>query len=343
MDTTKQAVSRPISHFADKLTNGRRTYSVCDSCESGPDFDHRFEQFRDFVDNLHEMFRDTTSALMDDQRDTFQDRYDTVRDSLADLRDQLIENRSDQIDYQRYVATRLTVSTGYSSHTTYRGRDNGVPQQMIDPTLAFHHSSGFGIEISSYWADHTPKPWDGVAASLSYEFTAGKIIGGELSYDHFWFSDSSHSAKSVFKNMFEASLSFNWPVLSLSVDGDLATGAASEFTLATSASHEFEIPLTLYDKIFIEPTLTATIGEQNSKLTTLRVKGGKANKVGGGGAQAKNMFGILDYEAALPLTIDVGLVTLSPSIIYVIPVNVIDLSTTKAFVDFEFGISLAFY
>jgi hypothetical protein len=341
-DTTKLAVRNPISRFAEDLTRASRAYSFCDSCESGPDFNDRFEQFRDIVDNLHDAFRDTTSALMDDHRDALQDKYEILRDSLADLRDNLIDNRLGEIDYQRYVATRLAVSTGYSSHTSYRGRDNGVPQQMIAPSVAFHHSSGLGVEVSTYWLDQTPKRWDDVAASLTYEFTAGSIVGGELSYSHFWFSDSSLSSKSVFKNAFGASLSLNWPVVSFSVEGDLATGEASEFTFAVSASHEFEIPLTLYKRILIDPTMTAVIGEQNSTLTTLR-KGPKGKRVVGVQTQTNNTFGILDYEASLPITIDLGPITLSPSLTYVVPLNVIDLSTTKAFVDFEFGVSLTFH
>ncbi|MCX6143298.1 MAG: hypothetical protein NTZ35_08765 [Ignavibacteriales bacterium] len=342
-DTTKQAVSGPISHFSDELTRGKRTYSACDSCESDPDFNDRFEQFREFVDNLHDGFHDTTAALMDDHKDLFQDKYDTIHDSLADLRDILIENRLDEIDYQRYVATRLTASTWYSSHTTYRGRDNGVPQQMIAPSLAFRHSSGFGIEISTYWLDQSPKRWDDVAASATYEFILGSLLGGEFSYSHFWFSDSSQSAKSVFKNDFGASFSLNWPVLSLSVDGDLATGNASEFTTVVSASHDFEFPLTLYNKISLEPTLTAIIGEQNSTLTTLRTKGVKGKKVVGVQTQTNNTFGILDYEVSFPITIVLGPLTLSPSVVYIVPMNVVDLSTEKAFVDFEFVVSLAFH
>jgi len=341
-DTSKQTISGPLSDFSGELFKGRNTYAVCDSCESDSDFDDRFEQFRSFVDSLHDVFNDTTTALMDDRKDTFQDRYYTVHDSLADLRDILIENRLNEIDYQRYVATRLTVAAGYSSRTTYRGRDNGVPQQMISPSLAFHHTSGFGIEVSTYWLYQTPKQWDDVAASVSYEFSVGNLLGGEVSYSHFWFSDSSRSSKSVFKNDFGASLSLNWPVLSLSVDGDVATGDASEFTLAVSASDEFGIPLTLHSNISFAPSVTATFGEQNSTLTTLR-KGPKGKKVVGVQTQTSNTFGILDYELSLPVTIVLGPLTLSPSVNYIMPLNVIDQSTTKSFVDVEFGINWAFH
>jgi hypothetical protein len=341
-DTAKQAVGGPITNFFGELTKAQSAYSVCDSCESRSDFDDRFEQFGSFVDSLRDIFNDTTAALMDDRNDAFQDRYDTIHDSLADLRDILIENRLNEIDYQRFVATRLTVAAGYSSRTTYRGRDNGLPQQMISPSLAYHHKSGFGIEVSTFWLDQTPKRWDDVAASVGYEFNIGSILGGNLSYSHFWFSDSSRSAKSVFRNDFGASLSLNLPVLSLFVDGDIATGDASEFTLAVSASHEFEIPLTLYNNITIAPALTAIVGEQNSTLTTLR-KGPKGKKVVGVQTQTSNTFGILDYELSLPVTIVLGPLTISPSVNYIMPLNVIDQSSTKSFVDFECGISWAFY
>lgn len=340
-DTSKRAVSATISSFAEELAKGKGTYSICDSCESSTDFNDRLEEFREFIDNLRDAFHDTTATLVENHNDIVQERYDTMHDSLTDLRDILMENRLNELDYQRYVATRLTISAGYSSHSTYRGRDNGVKQQMIAPSISFYHSSGFGLEVSTYWLDQTPKRWDDVAASITYEFTVGSFLGGELSYSHFWFSDSSLSAKSVFKNSIGASLSLNSPVLLLSVGGDLAIGNASEFTMTLSASHEFEFPLTLHNNISLGPAVRAVIGEQNSELTTLR-KGPKWRKVVGVQTQTSNTFGILDYEVSFPLTIVLGTLTLSPSVVYVAPMNVIDASTAKAFVDFEFAISLAF-
>jgi hypothetical protein len=340
VDTTNQRLGGHMSYFATELSEEKKTYSACDSCEAVSDFNDRYEEFRDFVANVREFIRDTTSTLVDDRRDNLQDRYEAIRDSLADLRDKLIENRLNQIDYERYAATHFAASVGYSSHASYRGRDNGVPQQMIAPAVGFHHSSGFGIEVSTYWLDQTPKQWDDVAVAVSYEFTAGSRISGGLSYSHFWFSDSSRSAQSVFNNALDASLSLNVGVLTLSVGGALAMGDASEFTFAVSVSHVFEMPLTLYNRISLEPALTAAIGEQNSTLTTLR-KGPRGKKVVGVQTQTSNTFGILDYEVELPLTIILGKVTISPSLAYIKPVNVIDQSTTEAFFDFAVGVSLA--
>jgi hypothetical protein len=256
----------------------------------------------------------------------------------------LIDNRLDDIDYQRYFATRFVISTDYSSHLNYRGRDNGVSQQMLAPSLAFHHSSGFGVALSAALVDQTSNKLDDITLTANYEFFWGNILGVDLSYNHFWFNDSSKSAKSVFTNAVDASLTLNWPVLILGIDGGLAIGNASEFTLVTSASHPFEFPLTLYDKITIEPTLTAVIGEQNNTLTSLRaIKGPKGKKVIGTQTttQAKNMFGILDYEASLPVTLEWGRVTIAPEFNYVMPVNVVDLSTKDPFVSFDLTVSIA--
>jgi hypothetical protein len=341
-DTGKRSIDGPVVRFVNEVARGKRTYSVCDDCESIAAVHDRFEEFRDFVELERDSFRDTVATLMDDRRDALQDAFETVRDSLTDLRDLLIERRLGEIDYQRYEATRLTISAGYASHTSYRGRDNGVAQRMIAPSVEFHHSSGFSIMASTSWVDQEGKSWDGASASAMYEFTIGDIFGAGVSYSHFWFSDSSLSSKSVFKNAFGANASLSFPLVSFSLDADLATGSASEFTLAASASHSFEIPLTLYNGISIEPTLTAIVGEQNSSLTTIRTRGAKGKKVVGVTTQTNNSFGILAYELSLPVTINLGPVTLAPSLIYTIPKNVIDLSTTSPFLDFEFVVSLAF-
>ena len=343
-DTSKRAVGASFDYFLNELTKGKKAYLVCDSCESVRDFIDRLDEFRDFVDNLHESYHDTTSSLMDDQRDTFQDRYENARDSLGDLRDHLIDNRLDEIDYQRYFATRFDVSTDYSNHMNYRGRDNGVSQQLLAPSLSFHHSSGLGIALSAALVDQSSNQLDNIALTASYEFFLGSIFVVDLSYNHFWFSDSSKSEKSVFNNAVDASLTLNLPVLTLGLDGNLAMGSASEFTVAASASHSFEIPLTLYDKISIEPALTAVIGEQNSALTTLRaIKGPKGKKVIGTQTltQTNNMFGILDYEVSIPVTIEWGRVTMAPQLTYIALVNVVDLSTRDPFVSFDLTVSVA--
>jgi hypothetical protein len=342
-DTAKQAMNGLLAHFVTEVTRCRSTFSACNDCEVIADVNDRFEQFRDFVDLVLESFRDTVSTVMDDRRDALQDRFETVRDSLIDLRDQLIEHRLGEIDYQRYEATRLTISTGYASHTVYRGRDNGVAQQMIAPSVEFHHASGFGIVASTSWVDQEAKSWDGAAASAMYQFTIGGVFGGGLSYSHFWFSDSSLSSKAVFKNAFGANASLSFPLVSLSLDADLATGSASEFTLSASVSHTFGVPLTLYNDISFQPTLTAIVGEQNSTLTTIRTKGAKAKKVAGATTQTSNSFGILAYEFSLPVTVNLGPVTLAPSLVYTLPKNVIDLSTTSPFFDFELVVSLAIH
>jgi hypothetical protein len=336
-DTTQRLVSSLLSSFTERVGKAKKVFSTCNDCEEPADVTDRFEQFKDVADSLREAFREQASELGDERRDLVDERFEAYHDSLIALRENLIENRLSLIDYQRYSATRLSASATYSSRSIYRGRDNGLPQQMISPAIAFYHSWGFNAEISTYWLDQTPKKWDDIAVTLGYEFTTGSVLGGNVSYSHFWFSDSSRSAKSVFKNSFGAGLSANLPVVSFSLDADLATGTASEFSLTAGATHEFEIPLSLYNSILFNPAVTAIIGEQNSSLTTLRTKGAKGKKIVGVQTQTSSTFGILDYEMSLPCTLLLGPLTLSPSVTYVVPMNVIDESTTTPF--FVFGVS----
>jgi hypothetical protein len=339
-DTTQRVVSSLLSLFTEHVGKAKKVFSTCDGCEEPGDFNDRFEQFKDLADSLRDDYRDRAAEVGDDRKEQMDERFEVYHDSLIDLRENLIENRLSLIDYQRYSATRLTASTTYSSRSIYRGRDNGLPQQMIAPAIALYHSLGFSAEVSTYWLDQTPKKWDDIAVTAGFEFTIGSVFGGNISYSHFWFSDSSRSSQSVFRNAFGAGLSLNLPVVSLSLDADLATGTASEFTLTAGATHEFEIPLSLYNTILFDPAVTAIIGEQNSSLTTLRTKGAKGKKVVGIQTQTSNTFGILDYEISLPCTIILGPLALSPSVTYVVPMNVIDESASSPFFVIGIGASV---
>lgn len=335
---SRTLLNASLSRFIEQLSKGRKEFSVCSNCESESDFDDQLGYFKGVVDSLRENFRDETSSLMDEQTETLQDKYESLRDSLVDVRDNLIDRRLNEIDMERYRSSRFVISSGYSGHNSYRGRDNGLPQQMIAPSIEYRHSSGFSIAASTYWLDKTPKKWDEFQLSAGYEFNVSEVVGISFSYTHFWFSDSSRSAQSVFKNAVGAGLSLDWPVASFGANADLAMGTASEFTVATSVSHPFEIPLSLYNRIMVEPTLTAFIGEQNSDLTTLRIKRVKGKKVVSTQTQVNNFFGILDYEVSLPVSIELAPVTLSPAVTYIIPLNVIDESTATGFLSFEFDI-----
>jgi hypothetical protein len=123
----------------------------------------------------------------------------------------------------------------------------------------------------------------------------------------------------------------------------MSFGKASEFTLTTSLSHNFEIPLSLYNRITITPSFSWVLGQQNSELTTLlttKAKGKKAAVTTSTQTKTSSTFSVLDYEFSVPATIELGPVTLAPSATYIVPLNVVDASTRKSFVNLEFSIFL---
>jgi hypothetical protein len=339
---TRQILVTLHSVLANELSKAGKRFSDCEECESNADFDSRFADFKEFTDSLLSAFHDTTSSVIDNQRDLILDTHDTVRDSLFDARDYFIDNRLNDIDVWRYRATRLVVSSGYSTHNSFRGRDNGLVQQVYSPSVTFRHSSGLSVQASTYWLSETPKSWDDFQLVAGYDFRFNEIAGASLSYTHFWFSDSSRSQLSVFTDNAQGGISFDWPALSLAALGSMNFGTASEFTLTTSISHDFVIPLSLYNQITIEPTVSSVIGGQNSQLTTLRTTLLKRRTVVTTQHSVTNSFGILDYEISLPATIEIGPVSLAPAVTYIIPFNIVDASSRKSFVDIDFSISLIF-
>ena len=341
--STRQFLESRLSVLLEEFQKATGTSFACTDCENQSAFEEKLADFKDFVDSLVAGFYDTTTTVMEEHTDLLADAFDAARDSLFDFRDGLIDNRLNDIEVWRYGVSRFVFSSAYASHNAYRGRDNGFLQQSIAPSVLYRHSSGLSIQASTSWLDDARSQWDNFQLSGGYDFRISEVIGGSLSYTHFWFSDSSKSELSVFTDNAEGGFSFDWPLVSISALGSMNFGKASEFTLITSISHDFEIPLSLYNRVMISPSVSSVLGQQNSDLTTLRTtkaKGKKASVTTSTQTKSVSTFSVLDYELSLPSTIELGPVTLAPSVTYIIPLNVVDASTRKSFVNLEFSIFL---
>jgi hypothetical protein len=320
--STRQFMDSRFSRLLQDLLKAKGVFSACKDCENRPDFAERLTDFRDYADSLVSDCHDALSTIAEERRDILADAFESARDSVRDIRDGLFDNRLGDIEVWRYGVSRLVLSSAYASHSSYRGRDNGLVDQSLSPSVTYRHSSGLSIQTSTYWQNNAGNRWDNFQLTGGYEFRISDVIGGSLSYSHFWFNDSSRSELSVFTDNTQAGFSFDWPVVSIAALGSMNFGTASEFTLTTSIAHNLEI-------------------QQNSELTTLlrtKAKGKKA--VTTTQTKATSSFGILDYEISLPVTFELGPFTLVPSATYIVPLNVVDASTTKSFINLEFSISL---
>jgi hypothetical protein len=339
--STRLMLDSRLSHTLEDMQKAKGMFSACTDCENRSEFDERLADFKDFADSLVSDFHGTASEIADERSDLLADAFDAARDSLLDVRDGLVDNRLNDIEVWRYRVSRLVLSSAYASHNAYRGRDNGLLQQSFSPSVTYRHSSGFGIQASTYWLNDGGNRWDNVQLTGGYDFRLSGVIGGSLSYSHFWFNDSSKSELSVFTDNAQGGISLDWPALSIAALGSMNFGKATEFTLTTSISHDFEIPLTLYNKVTISPSFSWVLGQQNSDLTTLlttKAKGRKAVAITSVQTKSTSTFSVLDYELSIPALIELGPVTVAPSATYIMPLNVVDASSRKSFVNLEFGI-----
>lgn len=331
------------SNVMEVLRSAKGRFSICTDCEERSSFDERLADFKDLADSLVSGFHDTTVETAEERRDLLADALDAARDSLLDVRDDLVDHRLSDIDAWRYEVSRLVLSSAFASHNAYRGRDNGLLQQSYAPSVMYRHSSGMSIQGSTYWMKDEGNRWDNFQLTGGYEFRFSEVVGGSLSYTHFWFNDSSKSELSVFTDNAQGGFTFDWPVLSVGALGSISFGTASEFTLTTSISHSFEIPLTLYNRVTVSPSFSWVLGQQNSELTSLlttKAKGRRAGVITSAQTKSTITFSILDYELSIPATIELGPVTIAPSATYIIPFNVLDASTRKSFINLELGIFL---
>ena len=317
-------------------------YASCNDCVSTQDVQSAVEEFRDASDSL----ADLVYQSWDDLTESIRDSLDDYLDRLGDASSVMIDRQSDENEYIAAHASRVEVTGSYVSDVVYRGRDGGVKEYALSPELAYRDHSGLFIDGSAAWLGNSLKGWDERDIGVGYQFEAGTYVTGMLSYSHFWFSDSSRLEKADLKNSIDGELEILTKPVNVTVAPSIAFSTASEFTAGFSLSHEFDVDKFLRrTDLSIEPTVTAIIGGQNASLTQQRLKRavnkkGKTVTTVKSSTKLKNVFGILDYEFAVPFALTFKNAAINPQFSYAIPLNVLDASTTTP--SFYFSISASY-
>ena len=287
-------------------------------------------------DSIFESQRDSLFAVAEAHDDELNDSLDSCTSALRDYYQDLVDRQTNEDDYLAARATRAIITTGYDSRLAYRGRDYGIQQYAFAPSIAVKHRSGFFLSASSAWLEQSLNNWDQFNLTAGYDFEFRGRMWGSLSFTHFWTRDSSNAPTADFRNSVDATFNVRSRLVVVSTLFSIAYGTASEVSFAASLSHSFEVSGIVKDRtLSIEPTAAAVIGEQNSELTSKRLQRAKKGKVAAPTVltttSVQNYFGILAYEASLPVTVEYGGIFVIAAPTYTVPVNVIDQSTSNPF------------
>ena len=337
----RQTAMSLLSDFQQAMHGIQRGHADCQTCTEAKDFQDELTGLRQGAETLSALFRDSVKSLSADWQEVLADSAETLRDSIGSFVQELIDNQETEKEAHEKPPSRFVVGVSYESHSSYRGRDNGVQQYFFSPSLGYHHSSGFSITFSMSWLNKTSNHWDSADLDIGYYLSFTKALDGYISYKHFWFGDSSLLNRATNNNNLGANLSYEMTVATLSFDVSVDFGKRSESTLSFGVSHLWESNHGIFGgSMDFEPSFTAVYGQQDEELIQVRKRRSLGKVASQKGARTSSVFGIMDYELSLPMTFRFNTFSFQPAVTYVVPLNVLDNSKTEPF--FNIGAEVKF-
>ncbi len=271
--------------------------------------------------------------------------FDTAKIKSSAPADSLkFPNQSDLPDNEKEFddkSSLFTLDLLNQTHDHYRGRDEGLNQFSFYPTVKFQHSSGFGIYASFNFLSGSKSSPDDAELGISYTYDFNDVFSTTLYLSHYWFGDSSTSARQTLSNSIGAEFYFDLGYMNVSATPNLDfSKSGSEVSLFLSAAAPVMLSdKFLYGKIYLEPSVSTVIGDQ---ADAGRTPGNITPFAKGKNKFLSKSFSVLDYELAVDLQYQSRYINVQPEVDYIIPVNVTDESSKKGFISFVLEIEIPF-
>ncbi|MFI5144351.1 MAG: hypothetical protein ACHQJ4_02030 [Ignavibacteria bacterium] len=173
----------------------------CPDCKVKKDYNDKLDEYRDVMDSLCDNFEENFNSLSDT---LISMAGDSVEGSMVALLDYTLDLVDDQTDENLATGTdpvmhrkqenepssELDIDVTYDSHDSYRGRDNGINEFSVAPSIQYQHKSGFGAFVDMKFLSKSSKNPDDYDAGISWQFDISNVFNIQLSYSHYWFNDS---------------------------------------------------------------------------------------------------------------------------------------------------------
>jgi hypothetical protein len=313
-----------LTTFEKELRALLGTRSACEGCATPAEFQSAQTLFRGQADSLSGYYGDSMATAVEEWESGLDERASAFADSIDGV---IQTDKEEYAEYMNDHSSWLDAEAAYESHSSYRGRDNGVTESAFGPSMTYHHKSGLYAEGSIGWVSHPTSGPDDESLTGGYEFTLSSILNGSVSYTHYWYSEGSTKPQAVTNQGVAGMMMLDIDLLSatLNISDDFGGGGGSEITTSLDLSRD----LPLSDHAFggtlkITPTVSATWGDQNEKLRQRRILRARKKAVVRASGKPLDVFGIMSYELSLPASLQVGKFNVEPVIGYVLPVNVLN-------------------
>lgn len=322
-------------HEREALTGrlDRAASSIRDAWSEDDDTSDALDRITEVADSAGWSLRDSAQITMDSVLSAWLDQSEVVKDSIEALMDNLVDTEANERELEEENRSHLDLELEYDSHSTYLSRDDGIIQYALSPSVTYQHRSGFSLSAGTSWLSKTKGNWDATFLSLGYELRFSDHFGCVFGYTRFWFSENSIDVRSVFNSELSAGMSLESSVVNIGTDAAFDfSGTNSEWFFTLTVGHRLNVSETATTTIAAEPTISAGAGVQELQLVELRESLTKKKMpVSKPLTVSERVFGSMTYEFSLPVEVRIGPTMVTPSIHWIVPLNVLDSSTSHPF------------
>ena len=185
--------------------------------------------------------------------------FETDSSSLFDLLEDLMN--------EDYLKSQFTIRTGYTSNITNAGRNFGVQQYGLNAGVAFYHKSGLFADIGGYYnSDQEPK-YNTTITSLGYLGMLGLHWNYFLSFDHFFYHQSSNEDVLIeypLSNSANGSINYLLKGFNIGTDYSFMFGDETAHRVRLNLGYSYTTKkIWIFDAISLNPNLSALAGNAN--------------------------------------------------------------------------------
>lgn len=228
------------------------------------------------------------------------------------------------------------LSLGYGSNSAFFGRTQATAFPYLTQELSYTSPVGLWASVFNYDLFDTDSHFDETDFSIGFDKDLTKRIDASLSYSHFIFAPNSPLVKSAVNNSIDGSLGYDWGILYTRLNGSHLFGPSVQdvfVILDNSRAFDFDGIFTADDYVTFTPKLSLTAGTQEFIETSVQQQIARGNK-----KPKKNpptpappvvtstestRFAFLSYGLRLPVSYNLGKVSVEGAYRYLQPVNVL--------------------
>lgn len=222
------------------------------------------------------------------------------------------------------------IGVSYANRTVFAGRDYGIDQFSIIPSVNYYNKSGLYGGYTGYYYSQGDPAYNFSVISAGYNGQITDIWAFGVSYHRNFFHNSEDNANNSFKNTMSFYTGLDFTYLNLGVTYNLIFGGETAHSFSADLGSFFRIKdAGIFDKITFSPGISAFFGNENASLTrfspvqVFNPRTGQTVTFRRFFQQEENVFGLMNLNFYIPVRFYIGRFRLGLTYNYNVPFDLI--------------------